>query len=76
MKKQKNRTVEQLQFHIKKKDLLFTYTWLMNIQKKTLENKPIADFLKVNILNAYQKVLTRLVDEGTNFNSHNGPIIN
>ena len=27
-------------------------------------------------MKAYQKVLTRLVDEGTNFNSHNGPILN
>ena len=43
---------------------------------KTLENKPIDDFFEVNILKAYQKVLTRLVDEGTNFNSHNGPILN
>ena len=44
--------------------------------EKTLENKPIDDFFKVNILKAYQKVLTRLVDEGTNLNSHNGPILN
>ena len=42
----------------------------------TLENKPLDDFFKVNILKAYQKVLTRLVNEGTNFKSHNGPILN
>ena len=43
---------------------------------KTLENGPIDNFFEVNILKAYQKVLTRLVDEGTNFNSYNGPILN
>ena len=41
-----------------------------------LEGKPIDTYFEVNILKAYQKVLTRLVDEGTNLNSHNGPILN
>ena len=40
------------------------------------EGKPIDEFFEVNILKAYQKVLTRLVDEGTNLSAHNGPILN
>ena len=31
-----------------------------------IEGKPLDAFFEVNILKAYQKVLTRLVDEGTN----------
>ena len=41
-----------------------------------IEGKPIDDFFEVNILKAYQKVLTRFVDEGTNLTSHNGQILN
>ena len=40
-----------------------------------IEGKPLDTFFEVNILKAYQKVLTRLVDEGTNLISHNGPIL-
>ena len=41
-----------------------------------LTNKPLDEFFEVNILKAYQKVFTRLVDEGTQLNAHNGPILN
>ena len=40
-----------------------------------IEGKPLDAFFEVNILKAYKKVLTRLVDEGINLISHNGPIL-
>ena len=42
----------------------------------SLEGEPIDAFFEVNILKAYQQVFTRLVNEGTNLNSHNGQILN
>ena len=53
------------------------YIHMMNEHPDTeLQGKPIDAFLEINILKAYQKVLTRLVDEGTNLNSHEGPVLN
>ena len=39
-------------------------------------NEPIDKFLKVNVLKAYQNILTRLVDEGTSLKRYRGPILN
>ena len=63
------------QLHIRKGSAFYIHM-VNEHPEQTLENKPIDDFFEVNILKAYQKVLTRLVDEGTNLNSHNGPILN
>ena len=50
---------------------------MMNEHPDTeLDGKPVDTFFEINILKAYQKVLTRLVDGGTNLNSHVGPILN
>jgi hypothetical protein len=63
------------QLHIRKGSAFYIHM-VNEHPEQTLENKLIDDFFEVNILKAYQKVLTRLVDEGTNLNSHNGPILN
>ena len=53
------------------------YIHMVNEHPDTpLEGKPIDTFFEVNILKAYQKVFTRLVDEGTHLNSHEGPVLN
>ena len=53
------------------------YIHMMNEHPDTeLQGKPIDAFFEINILKVYQKVLTRLVDEGTNLNSHEGPVLN
>ena len=41
-----------------------------------LVNEPIDKFFEVNVLKAYQSILTRLVDEGTNIRKYRGPILN
>ena len=38
--------------------------------------QPIDKFFEVNILKAYQNILTRLVDEGTHIRKYDGPILN
>ena len=53
------------------------YIHMVNEHPDTeLEGKSIDIFFEVKILKAYQKVLTRLVDEGTNLNCHEGPVLN
>ena len=53
------------------------YIHMMNKHSDVeIEGKSLDPFFEVNILKAYQKVLTRLVDEGTNLISHDGPILN
>ena len=41
-----------------------------------ISGKDIDEYFEVTILKAYQKVLTRLVDEGTNLTKHKGSILN
>jgi hypothetical protein len=42
----------------------------------SLENEPIDKFFEVNVLKAYQSILTRLVDEGTSIRKYRGPVLN
>ena len=42
----------------------------------SLVNESIDKFFEVNVLKAYQSILTRLVDEGTSIRKYRGPIIN
>ena len=42
----------------------------------SLENEPIDKFFEVNVLKAYQSILTRLVDEETSIKKYRGTILN
>ena len=42
----------------------------------SLANEPIDKFFEVNVLKAYQSILTRLVGEGTYIRRYKGPILN
>ena len=50
---------------------------MMNDHPDTeLEGQLIDTFFEINIFNAYQKGLARLLNESTNLNSFEGPVLN
>ena len=53
------------------------YIHMLNEHKDTyIMGQQIDKFFEVNILKAYQSILTRLVDEGTHIRKYLGPILN
>ena len=72
--------VHESKFRSKLKKIQETSAFYIHMKnehgKVNIEGNPIDEFFEVNILKAYQKVLQRLVDEGTNLSAHNGQILN
>ena len=72
--------VHESKFRSKLKKIQETSAFYIHMKnehgKVNIEGNPIDEFFEVNILKAYQKVLPRLVDKGTNLSAHNGPILN
>ena len=63
------------QLHIREGSAFYIH--MVNVHKDiSLVGQPIDKFFEVNILKAYQNILTRLVDEGTHIRKYDGPILN